>query len=194
MPSKCIRQDFFMRTKIIVVLSLLFLVTSIFTPKIQAQEKASGSSATFADINAAAAVDNRALVLKNYLEAQDSPLAPYANEFVQQADLYHIDWKLLVAISGVESTFGKAVPCTNAWGFGIYGNQTMCFASYDDAIRTISKSIRTQYMDQWDETDVYSIGKSYAASPTWADRVTYFMNQIQAYSLLPQNQPLPISL
>lgn len=194
MPSKCIRQDFFMRTKLFVVLFMFFFITSILPQKIQAQEKASGSSATFHDILAQQALDNRATVLRNYLEAQQSPLAPYAPEFVQQADLYKIDWKLLVAISGVESTFGKEVPCTNAWGFGVYGDQTLCFTSYDAAIRTISQTLRTQYMDKWKETDIYSIGHSYASSPTWATHVNYFMNQIEAYSLLPENQPLSISL
>lgn len=111
-----------------------------------------------------------------------------------QADMYHIDWRLLVAISGVESTFGKAVPCTNAWGYNIYGDNMRCFDSYPDAIRIISQDIRFKYMDTWNATDVYSIGHIYAASPTWAHRVTFFMNQIQAFSLRPENQPLPISL
>lgn len=182
-----------MKTKIFFVFMLL-LITSILPQKIQAQEKASGSSATFQAILASRAADTRVATLQKYLASQDSPLTPYAADFVQQADLYNIDWKLLVAISGVESTFGKAVPCTNAWGFGIYGDQTLCFNTYDDAIRTISKALRTQYMNQWGATDVYSIGHLYAASPTWADRVTYFMNQIQAFALQPENQPLSISL
>lgn len=173
---------------------MLFLTFFITTPKIQAQEKASGSSATFHDVLAQRAVDNRAQVLQKYLEQYDSPLAPYADDFVAQADMYHIDWKLLVAISGVESTFGKAVPCTNAWGYGIYGEQTLCFTSYRDAIRTISRDLRTKYMDNWGATDVYSIGSLYAASPTWASRVDYFMDQIQAFALQPENQPLSISL
>ncbi len=194
MPSKCIREDFFMRTKIFVVLSILLLITSIFTPKIQAQEKASGSSASFHDLLAQQAQDNRVEVLKRYLNQQNSPLAPYASTFVAQADYYHIDWTLVAAISGVESTFGKEVPCINAWGFGIYGTQTLCFTSYDEGIRTVSKALREQYMDTWEETDIYSIGASYAASPAWANHVVYFMDQIHAFALQPENQPLPISL
>lgn len=183
-----------MKTKIIVFVFMLLLTLFISTPKIQAQEKASGSSATFHDILARRAADNRVEILKKYLEQYNSPLAPYAEDFVAQADMYNIDWKLLPAISGVESTFGKAVPCTNAWGYGIFGTQTLCFGSYKDAIRTISKDIRFKYINQWGATDVYSIGRIYAASPTWASRVDYFMNQIEAYALLPENQPLSISL
>lgn len=173
---------------------MLFLFTSILPSKIQAQEKASGSSATFADINAQRAMDNRAQVLQKYLEAQNSPLAPYAETFVAQADANNIDWRFLAAVSGVESTFGKAVPCTNAWGYGIYGDQTRCFDSYTDAIKIISQDIREKYINQWGANDVDSIGHIYAASPTWSYRVNYFMNQIQAFALQPENQPLPISL
>ena len=183
-----------MKTKLIVFVFMLLLSLFITTPKIQAQEKASRSSATFQDLNAVQASDNRVQVLTKYLAQENSPLTPYASTFVAQADMYHIDWRLLVAISGVESTFGKAVPCTNAWGYNIYGNNMRCFASYPEAIRIISQDLRYKYMDQWGATDVYSIGRIYAASPTWASRVTYFMNQIQAFSLQPENQPLPISL
>lgn len=184
-----------MKTKIIVFVFMLLLTFFINTPKIQAQEKASRSSATFHDILVQRAEDNRAQILYKYLSQYNSPLAPYAEDFVAQADMYHIDWKLVVAISGVESTFGKAVPCTNAWGWAIPDNEHIfCFPSYRTGIRTISHDLRFKYMDQWNATDVYSIGRIYAASPTWASRVDYFMNQIQAFALQPENQPLSISL
>lgn len=183
-----------MRTKISVFVFMFLIFTSLIPPQIRAQEKASGSSATFSDIVLQQQIeDSRVVVLRKYLEQQGSPLAPYASDFVKDADTYNLDWKLLVAISGVESTFGKAVPCTNAWGFGVYGDQTLCFNSYPEAIQTISKTLREQYMDKWGATDVYAIGSLYAASPTWADRVTFFMNQIEAFSLRPSNQPLSIS-
>ena len=181
-----------MKTKISIFVFTILLLLLTTTFKIQAQEKASGSSATFADINAQLVVDTRSQVLRKYLEHYNSPLAPFAQTFVAQADANNIDWKLLVAISGVESTFGKAEPCINAWGYNIYGKTTRCFDTYPDAIKTISQDLRYKYMNQWGATDVYSIGRIYAASPTWASRVTYFMDQIDAFALA--NQPLPISL
>lgn len=181
-----------MKTKIgIFVFTLLLLILST-TTKIQAQEKASGSSATFSTINDQVVVDTRAKVLKAYLDKYNSPLAPFAQDFVTQADAYHLDWKLLVAISGVESTFGKAEPCINAWGYNIYGDTTRCFESYPDGIKTISQDIRNKYINKWGVTDVNSLGAIYAASPTWSSRVLYFMDQIDAFALA--NQPLPISL
>lgn len=174
--------------------SILTTITLLFPFKIQAQEQASGSSATLSSLLITRGNDTRAKILKKYLEQYDSPLADYATVFVSQADLYHLDWRLVAAISGVESTYGKAVPCTNAWGWNIPDAQHIfCFNSYDEGIRIISRDLRRKYIDTWGANDVWRIGRIYAASPTWAQRVTYFMNDIQDFALS-QNTPLSISL
>ncbi len=184
-----------MKTKIgIFAFFLILLYSTIFTTKIRAQEKASGSSATLQTTSSERGIDNRATQLKKFLSQYDSPLAPYADVFVAESDANNIDWKLLAAISGVESTFGKAVPCTNAWGYNIYGDHMLCFSSYKEGIKVISKAIRETYMDKWGDQDVWDIGRQYAASPTWAYRVDYFMNEIQDFSLRTENGPIPISL
>lgn len=185
-----------MKVKNLLISFLLLTLLTLFTPTALAEEKLSGSSANFAAILKTRVGDNRAKVLQKYLEKYDSPLAPYATVFVSDADEYNIDWRLVPAIAGVESTFGKAHPanCNNDWGYGIYGNNMLCFFSYYEAIHTVSQALREQYMNKWGATDVYSIGHLYAASPTWADRVTYFMNDIQAFKDESDNQTLPISL
>lgn len=170
-----------MKAKIILFALILFSTILTLPQKAQAQTQAAGSSASFSNVLLKRVTDNRAHMLQMYLEAHNSPLAPYADVFVNQADLYHIDWRLVAAISGVESTFGNAVPCTNAWGWGIYTNHMYCFNSYPEAIQTISHDLRTKYIDQWGATSVWDIGRVYAASPTWAARVLYFMNDIQNY-------------
>lgn len=65
-----------MKTKISIFVFMLLLLTTFITPKAQAQEKASGSSATFQDINTVRAMDNRVQVLTKYLASQNSPLTP----------------------------------------------------------------------------------------------------------------------
>ncbi|HEV2339247.1 MAG TPA: hypothetical protein VGT05_00595 [Patescibacteria group bacterium] len=185
-----------MKAKISFFAFTLFLFTLFIPHKIQAQEKASGSSASsFNDIIVEKLRDNRAEILQKYFEQHDSPLAPYATEFISQADLYKLDWTMLPAISGTESTFATAEPehCYNSWGWDIYGDHIHCFHSYDEAIRTIAQGIKQQYIDKWRATDIYSIGQYYAASPTWASHTEFFMDQIKAFALLPENQPLPIS-
>lgn len=196
---------------------LLLILSSIFPLSSFASEKEAGNSAKsseFAEnsVVKTLVIDTRADTLKRYLEKYNSPLADYADTFVKEADNNNLDWKLVAAISGVESTFGQEVPqaCNNAWGFGIYGDITTCFASYDGpvvfnddmsinnaksgAIARISKALREDYMDKWGEKDVFAIGASYAASEMWPYRVTYFMQDIQDFESKTEKISLPISL
>jgi len=128
--------------------------------------------------------DHRAQILRNYLAAHNSPLAPYAENFVAEADKNGIDWRLVAAISGLESSFGEHIPpdSYNGWGFGVYGDNVRRFNSWDDGIAVVSKSLRDDYMNKWGATSVPEIGKMYAASPTWAIRVQYFINDIDAFA------------
>lgn len=185
-----------MKAKILFFASIFSLVTLLAPLKIHAQQQASGSSASFNDVLSIRVQDQRAKILKAYLVAHNSPLADYSDVFVAQADLYDLDWRFLVAISGVESTFGQQVPgCPNAWGWNIYGGHIYCFNSYDEAIRTISKEMKERYIDNWHATTVDQVGAYYAASPTWSSRVTYFMHDIDRFAAtVPTNDPLPISL
>lgn len=172
-----------------------------------AQDTAAGNSAALLDgtpsapeATQAAVVkyDYRTDALKQYLRKYDFTLANESKTFIDEADANDIDWKLLASIAGVESTFGQQVPvnCNNAWGFGIYANHTKCFPSYNEAIKTISKAIRKQYIDTWGDNDIYAIGHDYAASPTWAYKVNYFMNGIDEFYLkyVNNHKTLPISL
>ncbi len=168
---------------------LFFLLTAalIFVqPKNAfAQEKASGSSAVLASIQSVSQQDSRVKILRKFLEQYDSPLAPHAKTFITTADKYDLDWKFVAAISGLESTYGKAIPYNsyNGWGWGIYGDNRIDFTSWDHGIETVSEGLRKRYIDGWGATDIWQIGKIYASSPTWAVRVQSIMNQIEAYRL-----------
>ncbi|MBI2049543.1 glucosaminidase domain-containing protein [Candidatus Roizmanbacteria bacterium] len=168
------------------ILLLISIIISIFffllTNRDAYAVQVSGSSAALLKPNTNSD-DNRAKILREFLEQYNSPLVPYAENFVEYADKFSLDWKLVAAISGVESTFGKQIPYNsyNGWGWGIYGDNIIRFASWDEGIRTVSQGLRENYMDKWGARDVYQIGRFYAASPTWASRVTYFMERIEEY-------------
>lgn len=150
------------------------------------------SAPAFGGVSAAPSTDQsyrRAVILYNFLDKYNSPLKVYSRDFVEKADQYNLDYRLVAAISGVESTFAQQLPYNsyNAWGWGIYGTNMIYFKSYPEAIGTISKSLREDYINKWGAKDVYQIGRFYAASPTWAQRVVYFMSKIE-------DETLPLTL
>ena len=127
-------------------------------------------------------LDKEAAILAEYLAKQDSPLQYHAQDFVDAAKNYNLDWRLVAAISGVESTFGKQIPGGyNGWGWGVYGNQAIYFNSWTEAIFTISKGLRENYLDKG-LTDPYSINRTYAQSPNWGSKVTYFMQDLESFA------------
>ena len=164
---------------LIIFLSILIMTQ---TASVFAAEISAGSSAALLK-PVARPPDSRVKILEEYLEQFNSPLIPYASDFVEIADKYNLDWKLVVSISGVESTFGKHMPYNsyNGWGWGIYGNNIIYFSSWEDGIETVSRGLRENYLNKWGADDVYEIGRFYAASPTWAQRVSYFMRKINEF-------------
>ena len=175
------------------VLFLTALIVFTFgSTKTFAAENSAGSSAALLKLPAQKVTDSRTRILREFLKQYNSPLVPFAQDFVQIADKYDLDWKLVAAISGVESTFGKQIPYEsyNGWGWGIYGTNMIRFESWTEGIETVSEGLRTNYLNKWGAKDVYQIGRYYAASPTWAQRVTYFMGRIDDF----KDQKLAISL
>lgn len=124
--------------------------------------------------------------LRAYLEANNSPMSDQAKVFVEQAEKYNLDWRLVAAISGLESGFGNHIPAGsyNAWGWGVYGGKVTYFSSWEDGIKTISQGLRERYMNQRGAQNVYQIGATYAASPTWAQRVLMYMDRIENFKSL----------
>ncbi len=168
---------------LIITLGLLLIpfVTNIHSGKVVAENNPRYIADQEVKV-VAKSVDPRALVLKDYLAKYNSPLQDNAQDFVDAADLYGIDWKLVPAISGVESTFGKVTPggC-NAWGWGIYGDNRFYFPSCKNAIYTISKGLKEDYISRGLLTP-YQLNTRYASSPTWGTHVAYFLNDINRFS------------
>lgn len=127
-------------------------------------------------------VDFRVISLKRFLRSQDSPLSDSAEYFVKASDKYNLDWRMVPAITGVESTFGKRIPrgSYNAYG---WANGAYYFNSWEDSIEIVSKTLREKYYDKG-ATSIYSIARRYAPpSKTWAWKVEYFMDKIDPLPL-----------
>lgn len=129
--------------------------------------------------------DTRVNTLEGYLTSHDSPIAGSANHFVAEADRLSLDWKLVAAIAGVESTFGKHIPTNsyNAWGWGVFtGEQSgVNFISWEDGITQVSEGLRYNYIDKGAQT-IEQIGDRYAASSAWSWKVNFFLAKIAEFS------------
>lgn len=180
--------------KLFLLLVFTFLLANV-QPTFAAENLAGSSAALLKPVNEKKP-DPRVKILGEFLEKYDSPLASFANVFVETADKYNIDWKLVAAISGVESTFGQQIPYNsyNGWGWGIYGDNIIRFTSWNNGIEVVSQGLRENYINKWGAKDVYEIGRLYAASKTWASRVTYFMDSINKFNDQKLTQSLSISL
>jgi len=166
------------------ILIAIFMLL-ISTETSYAYQQASGSSARLKPEVSIVPQDYRSEILREFLLEYDSPLTPYAGTIVENADKYGLDWRLVASIAGLESGFGKRIPYNsyNGWGWGIYGGKVTRFLSWEEGIETISRGLRQNYLKDRQDSDPYFIGPTYAASPTWAQRVTFFMNRIESYRI-----------
>jgi hypothetical protein len=133
--------------------------------------------------------DPRVLAMSKFLTDYNSPMQPYAEIFVEQADVQGLDWRLLVAISGVESAFGNIVPSgtNNAWGWrGINGNEDgwSVFPSWPEAITHITQRVAVGYgttLTPFDMEATYCPPCGRNPAHLWANGVNRYMNELQYY-------------
>lgn len=131
--------------------------------------------------------DVRVLKLRCFLQRRSSPLSDYAEQFVSYADYYNLDWRLVAAISGVESNFGKKIPAHsyNAWG---WNGGDYIFSSWTDGISHVSSVLKKKYHDRGLIT-VNQIGPVYAPpSSVWSGNVNFFMQEIYEVKLPVESQ------
>lgn len=141
----------------------------------------------------ARAFDERIVKLGLVLEKYNSPMLGSEQALIGFAESNGLDWRILAAIAGVESSFGKRMPyqCTNPYGWGITGNgNRLCFEDFVAATKAVGEGLGNRY-----NTDsVLTIARTYNPGnyADWANKVTYFMNKISSQEI-PVSR-LPITL
>lgn len=136
--------------------------------------------------------DVRPLAMRVVFEKYNSPMMGYEVELITIAEKYGLDWTLLAAIAGTESSFGKRMPadCLNPYGWGIYGSNKLCFKSFPEAAEAVAKGLSTRY----NTSSLESIGRTYNKVSTdgWISHTRLFMDKIKNASI-PVTE-LPIEL
>lgn len=137
--------------------------------------------------------DARALLVANFIQRNDrghsSPLQPYdewGRKFVQVADEFGLDFRLLPAIARKESTFCKsniAREYYNCFGYGVPASGITpagMFNSYEEGMRTVAASLKRNYLDKG-LTDPEAIMKKYCPPSTgaWANDLNKWLAEMR---------------
>ncbi len=150
----------------------------------------SNTSTAVVEDNTPPVPDYRAVLIDAYFSSKNLPVAGYGEVFVEAADKYDIDWRLLPALAMRESTGGKFA-CGgklsaewNPWGWNsCKGNG---FKSMEDSIHTLAKHIsgnheRTTHYYKKSQGNVKGILETYnppSVVPTYAKEVMGIMKKI----------------
>ncbi len=126
--------------------------------------------------------DGRASNLKSFFRKYNSPLYDSAEHIVAVSDKYGFDYRLLPAIAMQESNVCLKIPPNshNCWGWGIYGDNVLKFASFDEAIDEVSRGIKEEYIDKGMVT-ASQIMKVYnpSSNGSWAYGVNLFLRALE---------------
>src|SRR6185369_6006057 len=128
------------------------------------------------------ASDGRTEKIRQFFANYGSPLEPYAQDVIDAADQYELDYRLIPAIAMQESNLCRRIPhgSYNCWGYGIYGKTITRFDNYKDAIYQVTKTLATKYKPQGLVTpDEIMTMYTPSSDGSWAFSVNQFMDQLE---------------
>ena len=112
--------------------------------------------------------------IRRFLDRYRSPMAPYAKAIVKAGKRHGVDPRLVVAISGTESSFGRFHKGYNAWGWDAPRGLTR-WGSWEESIDAYTRLFATGYRNH----DPRVIGPRYAPfAPNWPASTRLFFSLI----------------
>jgi hypothetical protein len=114
--------------------------------------------------------------LSRFLAKKRSPMASHADEILVAANRYHVDPRVVVAIAGVESTFGIHSRGYNAWGWN--GGATR-WRSWSESIDTYTRLLGQKYPNH---RNVASIARRYnpVTPSAWSRKVQNWIKSLDS--------------
>ena len=118
-------------------------------------------------------VDRRLFALRRFFERIACPVREYSELFIDVADLYHLDWRLLPSLSYVESGCGKAVHNNNLFG---WDSGRAVYESPASSIRQVGYCLAHSRLYRWKDVD--ALLAAYNGDPDYAFAVKSIMQRI----------------
>jgi hypothetical protein len=132
------------KSSLVATLVTALIITSLWTTTTQAEAPdpfASDAKMEEVLVDGLTVKERAAKIDAFYISKGDLPLAGHGLAFVQAADKYGIDWRLVASIGYHESTGGKfACKKVKFSAFG-WGSCKINFSSYEESIDVISKNL-----------------------------------------------------
>lgn len=129
--------------------------------------------------------DARAALVTSFLERHNSPLEPadyYGKVFVEVADRYGFDFRLLPAIAMQESNLCKAIPpgSYNCLGFGVHERGTLGFENFEANFERAGRELKLYYIDKGLTTPEQIMTKyTPSSNGSWAESVNQWMAEMR---------------
>ena len=117
--------------------------------------------------------DTRLDAVRGFFEKTGCPAREYSQAFLDAADDYSLDWRLLPSISFVESTGGKAAPHNNIFG---WDNGRSRFSSPTAAIWGVAYQLGHSKL--YRDRSLNQLLALYNPNPGYAAKVKSAMQQI----------------
>jgi len=115
--------------------------------------------------------DPRFEKLRAFFHRTNCPAQHYADAFLEAADRYALDWRLLPSLSYVESTGGKSARNNNFFGWG-----SAEFSTPSAGIHEVG--YRLAYSTLYKDKDLDTLLSTYNPLPEYAQKVKSVMMQI----------------
>ena len=118
--------------------------------------------------------DGRVIRLESFFERYQCPQPHYTSDYLDAADTYGLDYRMLPAISVRESTCGQYTRGNNYWG---WNSARFGFESVPDGIDYISKQLAEQ--PRYKSQSVMGKLLVYNPLPAYAAEVRKLMKEIE---------------
>ena len=117
--------------------------------------------------------DPRLPQLLHFLEVNECPSVEFAQDFLEEADVHDLDWRLLPSISLIESGGGREARNNNIFGWDS-GNAS--FPSVRAGIHYVADQLSNSEL--YRDKDVDGILRTYNPGAEYADRVKSLMARL----------------
>ncbi len=137
-------------------------------------------------------IDLRAAQMRVVLTKYNSPMVGLEDVLIETAEKYGLDWTLMAAIAGTESSFARRMPyeCINPYGWGIYGDNKLCFTSLEGSIEGVASGLAKKY----NISSLESIARTYnkVSTEAWISHTSFFMRKIKTAQIPVSSLPITL--